>query len=355
MAQYEKRENGTWSVRFTIQQDDKFIKKRLSGFKTKREAIQAYDAFMDDFRIHPEKIATATFGDVFADWMAYLRKRSKSSTIYSYESAYDSVLAKQFEKVKLNEITPLSLKNWQDSLDFSYKYTQKLRSIISCVFKYAQRYYNYPLNPVEKVEPIRRTVPKKEIAVWEIEHFNHFINYVDDNLYRAFFIFLYYTGCRKAEALALNWSDIDFQKRTVSISKTYTRKVRGAVYKIESTPKTSSSIRTIKLPTNVIEALKTLDFDTKFVFGDEDPIPERTLANRFSKYYALARVEMENLPRITFHGFRHSHASLLISKGMSIVAVSKRLGHTSIDETLKTYSHLMKNDEESLIFTLENL
>ena len=62
-----------------------------------------------------------------------------------------------------------------------------------------------------------------------------------------------------------------------------------------------------------------------------------------------------NVSRIRVHDLRHSCASLLIHKGVSIVAVSKRLGHTSIEQTLNTYSHMLPDDQKMILETLENL
>jgi integrase len=63
--------------------------------------------------------------------------------------------------------------------------------------------------------------------------------------------------------------------------------------------------------------------------------------------------EPELLPAIRFHDLRHSHASLLISQGCSIKAISSRLGHSNIAITLESYGHLMPNDDEKLVATLQ--
>lgn len=333
------------------------VRKRLSGFKTKRDAISAYEKFWNDFRLKPEMAFSAPFGEMFEEWLNFGKSRSKSSTIYSYESVYNAVIKDKFAKTRLCDMTPIAIQKWQDNLSYSYEYTQKIRSVISAVFKYAQRYYDFPSNPMEKVMPKRRTVAKKESATWDVVQFNNFLSVVDKDIYRALFTFLYYTGCRKAEALALTWEDFNLENKTVSITKTYTRKTKESNYKIENTPKTNSSVRTIKLPTVVISAIILLDSTVRqnFVFGGEHPLHERTIENNLKKYLSIAQRQFNDIPSITFHGFRHSHASLLISKGVSIVSVSKRLGHASINETLKTYSHLMRNDEDLLINTLENI
>ena len=361
MASFEKSQNGTWSVRFRFVEDGTTKNKRLSGFRTKKEAEKAFAEYVSNFKHDPSKIGKATFSEVYEDWLEHQKPLVKASTFYSCESRYNAVIKKDFENKQLNEIVPSFIKNWQSKLiehGYTQNYCKKLQSLVEAVFKYAICYYDYPNNPFDRIEAIRLPdrPAKKEKTVWDKQQFSQFIENVNDEPYRAFFIFLYYTGCRKAEALALTWNDIDFDNATVTINKTYTRKIKGVPYKIENTPKTASSIRTIKLPGIVINALKSPYFDVKeaFVFGGKNPLPENTLRQRLERYLDKATAKYPALPRLTFHEFRHSHASLLISNGISIVTVSKRLGHANINETLKTYSHLMNNDEDKAIAFLES-
>ena len=65
-------------------------------------------------------------------------------------------------------------------------------------------------------------------------------------------------------------------------------------------------------------------------------------------------IEKSGVKKITIHEIRHSHASLLISRGVSIVAVSRRLGHSSIKQTLDTYSHIMPSDIEKIVGIFED-
>ena len=361
MASFEKSQNGMWSVRFRFFENGATKNKRLSGFRTKKEAEKAFAKYVSSYKHDPSKIGAATFSEVYEEWLAYKKDSTKTGTYYTYESFYNAMLKDYFGAMQLDDITPLVIKEWQSLVlqkGYSKKYYKNIRNTLNNVFIYLQRYYNYPNNPIAKTEPLRfPNEKKKEKQVWSVEQFNEFIEYVDDEPYHALFIFLFYTGCRKAEALALTWDDIDFDNATVTINKTYTRKIKGVTYAIENTPKTASSIRTIKLPCVVINALKSPYFGEKtpFVFGGETPLPENTLRKRLERYLDKATIDYPSLPRLTFHEFRHSHASLLISNGISIVTVSKRLGHSSINETLKTYAHLMENDEAKSIALLNKL
>ena len=189
----------------------------------------------------------------------------------------------------------------------------------------------------------------------EVE-FKKFINEVDRIDHKSFFSFLYFTGCRRGEALALNWEDFDFANAKVRINKSITRKIEGKSWLV-TTPKNASSIRTISLPANLLSLLeeyrkwqKQKYPDAIFVFGSYAPFAGTNIDRSFSEFCKKANVE-----RIRIHDLRHSHASFLISKGISVVAIAKRLGHKNIEQTLNTYSHMMPDEDKKLIEYLENI
>ena len=153
---------------------------------------------------------------------------------------------------------------------------------------------------------------------------------------------------RKGECLALTWNDL--KDHSLSISKSLSRKASLEPYEIKD-PKTYSSIRDISLNDSLYKDLlrfketeSRIDgfTDDWFIFGRTYPIAENTLTRVKDRAIKLSGVK-----RITIHELRHSHASNLIGSGLNIVAVSRRLGHSSIEMTLNKYTHLLnKNDRE---------
>lgn len=356
MASFSQNKNSKlWSVRFRIIENNKEVNKRLSGFKQKKEANSAYIEFMSTY-IAPPKINEnydLTFAQLYAKYLDYIKNRLKISSIFSIESLVDNHIMPTFGSIKINKISKTAVLEWQEILSktgYAHNYKTKLRGTLSTILKFGMQYYDLPINVVSLVTGFRNTEPKKEINIYSIEEFKQFISFVDDNLYKTFFMFLYLTGCRKGEAFALNWNDINFETKMLTIDKTLNRKIDGAVYEISTTPKTTSSNRKILLPTQLIEQLKAYKINlsdcatTDFIFGGKHPMSETTVTRKLFEYSRLA-----NLKRITPHDFRHSHASLLINMGESIVMVSKRLGHSDIEQTLNTYSHLMPNQESAMI------
>ena len=155
------------------------------------------------------------------------------------------------------------------------------------------------------------------------------------------------------------WYDINFRKGCLSVNKNITKTPdpnTGKPYSVSS-PKTMSSYRTIPIPNFLLNYSKDLyddgsrfyNFnDNSYVFGDVDPLLETTLRDRKTKNAFKAGVK-----DIRVRDFRHSCASLLIDSGANITLVAKYLGHSKIDETLNTYSHMYQNRLENIVQIIE--
>ena len=347
MPSYEKRESGLWSVRWRELVDGIEKNKRLSGFPTKREAKEAYEEYIRTHVVVSKAQSTTDGTDRFAElirlYLENQKARLKPSSYYDTENKINKHIVPHFADKMTADITPAMVLQWQNSLgDYSYKYRQGLRTYLASIFRFGERYYDVK-NIMNKVEPLRNLEAKKEMLFWTEEEFRTFIKEVDDPLYNCFFRFLYVSGCRKGEAYAITFDDIDPLEGTVKINKSVTRKDPDAPYAV-TTPKNTASNRTIPLPKSLLADMLALkeEGDT-FVFGGTRPLPDRTVTRVLDRACEKAGVK-----RIRLHDFRHSCASLLISKGVSIVAVSKRLGHTDTEQTLNTYSHMMPSDQDRI-------
>ncbi len=369
MASYEQSKSSKlWSVRFRENTPDGVKNKRLSGFKTKKEAQAAYITYVNakpkNAPVNPSD--KLLFADLIRHYLEHTKTRVKSSSYYDIENKISKHIMPFFDSKVVSEVTPLDILTWQNTVDkYSYKYKSGLRTFLSSIYKFGERYYDVK-NIMPKVEPFRNLEAKKKMLFWTLEEFNTFIAHVAEFEFNVFFRVLYITGCRKGEALALEWADIDFKKKTVSITKNLTRKSAESTYAI-TTPKNSSSDREVDIPESLCKLLKTLKESqgpspsamlpplpkgeaSRFVFGGNKPFAERTIDRRFATACDLAGV-----PKIRIHDLRHSCASLLISKGISIVAVSQRLGHANIEQTLNTYSHMMPSDTTKIIEIFDSI
>lgn len=157
----------------------------------------------------------------------------------------------------------------------------------------------------------------------------------------------------------MQWKDINFGKRELSVTKQITDQ-GGTVKDFHfSAPKTKSSIRTLPIAKVLLNDLKMLKEeeskingfnDNYFICGDAFPISSHTVADRKN-----AICEEAGVKQIRIHDFRHSCASLLINNGASVPTVSKFLEHTKIEETLNTYTHLFGSALNGVIDVIDKL
>ncbi len=354
MASFQQR-NKKWSVRFRYVEFGELKQIRLSGFDTKKDANAAYSEFITN---HTEskksEYSSLTFNKLYESYLLHIKDRLKISSFYDKIKHTNKHILPYFGNMKLYKITKKDIRDWQDILNkkgLSYNYKSKLRTSLSSIFKFATLYYELPSNPVQNTEPFKRVEPKKEMEIWSLEEFNQFISCVENLEYKTLFSFLYLTGCRKGEALALTWSKINFDTKMVLIDRNITKKCFDKPYEIVAT-KTGES-RRLLLPEKLIDLLKLLKESrqninsTNFVFGHNIPLAETSVTREFYRNIEKAKVK-----KIHLHCLRHSHVSLLISNGENIVMIAKRLGHASIEQTLNTYSHLMPNEENNMISKL---
>lgn len=368
MPSYEKsKASGLWSVRFReTTEDGRISNKRLSGFKTKKDAQYGYEDYVaaqkgaaqNKKEITPPTPADMPFSALVAEYLQFKKSRIKEVSYYDVEKKVSTKIAPFFGDTPLRDVTPAMILQWQNTLEgYSFAYRKTLMTHLSLIYNYAERYHDI-INIIRKVDKPRNLEPKKEMLFWSPEEFAAFISQVDRYDYAVLFRFLYLSGCRKGEALALTWRDVNFQKGTVSISKSFSNKAHdeGKSYTI-TTPKNVSSNRTVHLPAFFFEQLKAYRKwqennaeGTDFVFGGRDPMPPTNIDRTLAKSAAKAGVK-----KIRIHDLRHSCASLLIHKGVSIVAVSRHLGHSTVEQTLNTYSHMLPDDQTMILGTLASV
>ena len=143
------------------------------------------------------------------------------------------------------------------------------------------------------------------------------------------------TGMRRSELFGLKWEDIDLDNKLVACNKT--RQKIGNTYQIMPT-KTNGSRRVISIPDSLAELLKEYKTDTEFVLNmDYD-----CLTAWFRKW-----LKRKDLPHITFHDLRHTHATLLLAEGVDVKTIQKRLGHSDIHTTLQIYAHALDQSDKS--------
>ena len=351
MASYEKRPSGLWSVRFkTMTPDGVETYKRLSGYKTKKEAQYAYEDFLRNPEPQPSQIPapapepepTASdmlFSELVNLFFIFKKPRLKAQSYYDLEGKIRDKILPFFGNTVVKDITPLMVLDWQSKVlaGYSYKYQKDLHTYLVSIYNYASKYHDI-IDIMDKVDPPANLEGKKEMLIWSPEEFATVIPNVTNVPYNILYKFLYVSGARRGEALALK------------VGK------NGKPYQVY-TPKNLTSNRTLHLPLSIFSELENYRAwqieNTKsqnFVFGAEDPLPPTSIERHLTNAAKNAGVK-----RIRIHDLRHSCASILIHKGVTIVAVSKHLGHKTVKQTLDTYAHLLPDDNSMIVSALSSI
>lgn len=181
--------------------------------------------------------------------------------------------------------------------------------------------------------------------------------------YQVYFYLAIFGGFRRGELVPLKWSDVDYKKRTITISRA-ARRIRKEV--LIKTPKTEAGYRTIVLPQVCFDKLRSLQASRKIVSPDgwvfvqadgASMMDIETPGHFFAKFlatYNLAHPDAP-LPVIRLHDLRHTQATLLLAYGVDIETVRKRMGHSRASVTLDIYGHAMEELDRSAADTLERI
>jgi len=237
--------------------------------------------------------------------------------------------------------------------------------LISAMLTTAVQWQLIMSNPCERVKPPK--VERKEARYYNIDEVNRLLELLENETikYRAMIHIVIFCGLRLGEVTNLEWSDVDFEEKTITISKQLQYLPGQGIYELESA-KTESGNRTIYIPSTLVELLqeykewqdeekakwgnKWIEANKLFTQENGKPIFPYSPSQWFNKF-----IRRNNLPPLTFHQLRHTNASLLIGQGVDVATVSKRLGHADKSVTLKTYAHAIKEHDREAADTLGNL
>ncbi|MGO1580124.1 MAG: tyrosine-type recombinase/integrase [Peptoniphilaceae bacterium] len=346
-----KEKKGNWYCSF-YHKDWKGnnVRKKKGGFKTKREALEWERRFLEQ----NEGNLDMSFGNFVEVYKKERLNRLKLNTCETKEHLIETKILPYFKNLKINEIEPIDVIRWQNELlkirddkgqGYSPTYLRTIHAQLSAIFNYAIKYYRLKDNPAR----LAGSIGKKnadEMDFWTKEEFNRFIKEVKDKpfSYEAFSI-LYWCGLRVGELLALTQKDFDFDKNILTINKSYQR-LKGE--DIITDPKTEKSNRLVYLSDILAEDIKLL-FSRLYDQKEDERIFQ------FTKGFLYKEMDRgckkSGVKRIRIHDLRHSHVSLLIEMGFSPVAISERVGHESIDITLK-YAHMFPSKQQQMVDVL---
>lgn len=349
MAAYKDKKHGTWFVRFRYKDYTGRLRQTTKrGFRTKKEA-QDYERKRVASAAATCDILFNTFCDEYLD---DCKVRLKESSYISTRFYIENHIRPAFAERKLSDITASDIRRWENALLHKRKsngkpYSNTTLNIItfrlSIMLNYAVKYYGLPRNPMHVVGALGHR--NQRHTFWTFDEFQRFLSHFEeqDARFKLIFEILFFSGMRIGELNALSLQDFDFEHNEISISKTY-----STISNKITSPKTPSSVRKILMPPTIMKRIKAyVDGLPKIPAQLFNPSP-KTLKNKIRRYAELA-----GIPPIHLHDFRHSHASYLIHSGVPITTISKRLGHSNPDMTLKIYSHMYDNSAKDVADMIE--
>ncbi len=338
---------GKWLIQYRYTDWQGNRKKSMKrGFKTKREA----EEWLQNFLATKQADFNMLFEDFLKIYYVDMETRLREHTMRTKRYVFDLKILPYFGKKKMNEITASDIRKWQSKLikqGYAPTYLKTINNQLAALFNYAVRYYDLPNNPCRKAGSMGKG-KADEMNFWTKEEFEKFIDAVmnKQQSYMAFMT-LFWTGMRIGELLALNVADVDFEKRTISITKSYQRMGGRDVI---TEPKTPKSKRVITIPQFLAVDLQDYVNSMYGVQGEGRLFP---ITKYFLEHEMQRGIKESGVKRIRIHSLRHSHASMLVEMGFSPLEIANRLGHEKIETTLNTYSHLYPNKQEQLADKLD--
>ena len=371
-----KKQNGSTVYRAKVYLGvDKLTGKEIKANLTartktelKKKAQLAKAEFQNNGFTKKEIIPLTSYEEVAQLWWESYQHTVKPNTQDSVKRLLSNHVIPLFGSYRLDKLTTPTIQRIVNQLalrankreEGAFLHYDKIHALNKRILQYAVTMQIIDINPAREVILPRKIKKGRN----KVKHFNNlelkqFLSYLEEanlaiyrNIYEiTLYKFLLATGCRINEALALHWSDIDLHSATVNITKTLNH--LGEI----NSPKSEASYRTIDIDPQTIKVLKAyqkrqrqeawkLGRTESVVFSDfiHKYPNNKTLSTRLNTRFKHAGV-----PNIGFHGFRHTHASLLLNSGIPYKELQHRLGHSTLAMTMDTYSHLSKEKVKTAV------
>ncbi|AAX72974.1 TPA: tyrosine-type recombinase/integrase [Streptococcus pyogenes] len=375
-----KKKNGTIIYRTSVylgvdQVTGKKARTTITASTKKGVKIKARDA-LNNFAMNgytvKEKPTVTTYKELTALWWESYKNTIKPNSRQSMEGIVRLHILPAFGDCKLSKLTtPViqqQVNKWANNankgIKGAYANYSFLNNINRRILQYGVTMQVIEHNPARDVIiPRKQNNKEHKVKFFSNQELKQFLNYLDDldlSSYENFFDYVLYktllaTGCRIGEVLALEWSDIDLKKGTIKVSKTLNR------YQETNTPKSKAGLRDIEIDRATVLLLKqyknrqqVLSWD----LGRSETIVFTPFTTKYA-YACLLRKRLQKhfkaagVPDISFHGFRHTHATIMLYAGIEAKDLQYRLGHSNISMTLNTYVHATKEGAKKAVSIFE--
>lgn len=366
----------TWTYQVTLGTKKRGRKHHSKGgFRTQKECQSALTILLADLgrgdRRRLQKSSNLTVSEWLDEWLELSRHRPKrplkATTLRGYRSLIDARIKPHIGDVRLTDLGRNHLLSLYGLLrerggpggrPLGSKSVQATHALLRKALADAVAFDHIMISPVDSIPADYRpthTSIKRSDAHWEPEQVRRFLEHTKNDRIWVLWALGFDSGARRGELLALRWSKVDLDSQIMTIDVERVVGERGKV--VEDTPKSATSVREVNLSDGTVAALRRWRkaqlqerlaagewhcSDDPYVIANELGVPYRpeTLSDWFDRDQANL-----GLPRITFHGMRHTSGSILLAAGEHLHVVSERLGHASVSITADVYAHALKGQK----------
>jgi len=336
----------------------------------KDEAVALEQMLIAEYKDKRATVSRLTVQQLFDEYEVYHSHETRKT---SHDSAMRNLRSRVLPTMKdyrLDRLTQPVLAQWKNEIaasELSITTKRNAYAAFVAMLNYAVKMDYLAKNPLSALGNFRDAdavdKPAEKLHYYTAEQFRAYITAareraetISDWSFYVFFCIAFYTGARKGEINALKWSDIE--GNIMHIRRSIAQKLKGD--DVETPPKNRSSYRDLQIPDPLMTVLnehKARQQETSRLFsedyrvcGGERPLRDTSIDKRNQMYAKAA-----DLPHIRIHDFRHTHASLLVNEGINIQEIARRLGHSNVQMTWNTYSHLYPREEERAVAVLNRI
>jgi integrase len=355
-----QRSPGSWELRYDLPRIDGKRRIATTTFRgSKKQAQARLRELMGhaDRGEHVEPNRATLSGHVASRIEAWHASgRISPLTAQNYRDRLRWLIMPHLGSVPIQQLTTIAVESWHGTLrsaDLSSSTVHSAHQLLTRALSDAVRHGLLARNVAELQKPPKGSAAS-EIEIIGKDQIAPMLARLEGDPFRVPVVTALFCGLRRSEQLALRWSDIDLAAKRLRVEQAL-EETRGNI-RIKA-PKTAAGKRTISLPDIVVDALRQHrleqielrmalgmgkpDYDALVFPGDDG----RYMLPRAFSLRWLRTVRRLSLPQVGWHALRHTHASMLINAGVDIVTISRRLGHSKPDITLRVYSHLFRKDD----------
>lgn len=353
---WTQRDNGTWKLSVSYKGIGRkyFYGDKQTCLQKKLE----FESLLSKGIVGEKDIIFKHFAE---SWLKTIKKPTvKPHTYNNLEYATSQYIIKPLGNLELKQIDGHLIQsmiiNQMKDNGYSYNTVKLIYCTLKSIFGYAQARGKIEINPMLGVILPKKTLfNQKEARYLSADERDKLVEtcYLKNKngsfLFKngPFYVFIMYVGCRIGEALSLKWSDIDFERRTVTIGRTMItiRDVeKHTIIRYDQDSTKNGKVRTVYLSDMALQALLDIKSTHKYspdgyiLPGREKDKPITYIAARGSFERIIKQA---GIRKCSIHSLRHTFVSLAINNQIPVPLVADMVGHTNISTTMKTYTHLL--------------